>query len=78
MNLVGAGLLAMGSSAPRLSSSYALSLATIASKLAPTRGRVPTLKPVEAPKKRPRKCEAFHFGFNRFNFAASIPEKVRT
>jgi hypothetical protein len=32
----------------------------------------------DQPKKRPRICEAFYFGFNLFNFAASIPVKVRT
>jgi hypothetical protein len=32
----------------------------------------------EEPNKRPRISEAFYLGFNRFNSAASIPEKVRT
>jgi hypothetical protein len=42
----------MDSSAPRLSGSHALSLTTIASKLAPTKDRV-TSKPVKEPKKKP-------------------------
>jgi hypothetical protein len=56
--LVGAGLLAMDSSAPRLTRPHALSLTIIASKPAPTRGRAhavneATSNPVKAPKKIP-------------------------
>jgi hypothetical protein len=58
---VGAGLLAMDSSAPRLSSSRALSLTTIAGKPAPTKDRVRvenevTSNPVRSPKIFARMC----------------------
>ena len=50
--------------------------AWIASKPAPTRLCASQL--LTGIKKRPRISEAFYFGFNLFNFAASILEKVRT